>query len=174
MKSREFWIICRGPGFLVVVWFGSTFDPSPILPSVSWTGDTQENWEREMKCTVKLWNALVAHFFIQSKYSKLHFFNSVDMNRQRSAWQIVSAQCPSVNNHLANTTPTFKGTQEWEFFWLRFWILYYFIVSYVKILRFCKKKLFDLASIGGGTIFPRSPRTTRNEKNFWGRSKKYF
>ncbi len=21
----------------------------------------------------------------------------------------------------------FKGTQEWEFFWLRFWILYYFI-----------------------------------------------
>ncbi len=33
----------------------------------------------------------------------------------------------------------FKGTQEWEFFWLRFWILYYFIVSYVKILRFCKK-----------------------------------
>jgi len=32
-----------------------------------------------------------------------------------------------------------KGTQEWEFFWLRFWILYYFFVSYVKILRFCKK-----------------------------------
>ncbi len=32
----------------------------------------------------------------------------------------------------------FKGTQEWEIFWLRFWILYYFIVSYVKILRFCK------------------------------------
>ena len=32
----------------------------------------------------------------------------------------------------------FKSTQEWEFFWLRFWILYYFIVSYVKILRFCK------------------------------------
>ena len=32
----------------------------------------------------------------------------------------------------------FKGTQEWEFFWLQFWILYYFIVSYVKILRFCK------------------------------------
>jgi hypothetical protein len=26
-----------------------------------------------------------------------------------------------------------------NFFWLRFWILYHFIVSYVKILRFCKK-----------------------------------
>jgi hypothetical protein len=43
---------------------------------------------------------------------------------------------------------------------------YYFIVSYVKILRLCKKNLFDWASIGGGTIFPRSPRTTRNGKNF--------
>ncbi len=32
-----------------------------------------------------------------------------------------------------------KGTQDWEFFWLRIWILYYFIVSYAQILRFCKK-----------------------------------
>ncbi len=28
------------------------------------------------------------------------------------------------------------------------------------------KNFFDWAIIGGGTIFPRSPRTTRNEKNF--------
>ncbi len=41
----------------------------------------------------------------------------------------------------------------------------------IKILQ---KKLFDWASIGEGTIFPRSPRTTRNEKNFWARSKTYF
>ncbi len=26
-----------------------------------------------------------------------------------------------------------KGTQEWEFFWLQFWNLRYFFVSYVKI-----------------------------------------
>ncbi len=31
---------------------------------------------------------------------------------------------------------TFKGTQDWEFFWLRFWNLHYFFVIYVKILRF--------------------------------------
>ncbi len=31
-----------------------------------------------------------------------------------------------------------KGTQDWEFFGLRIWILYYFIVSYAQILRFCK------------------------------------
>jgi hypothetical protein len=29
-----------------------------------------------------------------------------------------------------------------------------------------KKKFFDWAIIGGGTIFPRSPRTTQNEKKF--------
>ncbi len=59
-----------------------------------------------------------------------------------------------------------KGTQDWEFFWLRFWNLRYFFDSYVKILRFYKKNIFDWAIIGGGTIFPGSPRTTRNEKKF--------
>jgi hypothetical protein len=47
-------------------------------------------------------------------------------------------------DHISKSFQTIswvKGTQEWEFFWLRFWILYYFIVSYVKILRFCKKNL---------------------------------
>jgi hypothetical protein len=29
-----------------------------------------------------------------------------------------------------------------------------------------QKKNFDWAIIGGDTIFPRSPRTTQNEKNF--------
>ncbi len=29
-----------------------------------------------------------------------------------------------------------------------------------------QKKLFDWPSFGGGAIFPRSPRTTRNEKIF--------
>ncbi len=29
-----------------------------------------------------------------------------------------------------------KGTQDWDFFWLRFWNLCYFFISYVKILRF--------------------------------------
>ncbi len=32
-----------------------------------------------------------------------------------------------------------KGTQDWEFFWLRFWNLRYFFVSYVKIFIFYKK-----------------------------------
>jgi hypothetical protein len=32
-----------------------------------------------------------------------------------------------------------KGKQEWEFFWLRFGIFYYFIVSYAEILRFLGK-----------------------------------
>ncbi len=41
---------------------------------------------------------------------------------------------------LSPLSPVFKGTQDWDFFWLRFWNLYYFFVSYVKILRFYKKK----------------------------------
>ncbi len=32
-----------------------------------------------------------------------------------------------------------KGTQDWEFFWLRFWNLRYFFVSHIKTLRFYNK-----------------------------------
>jgi hypothetical protein len=41
-------------------------------------------------------------------------------------------------------------------------------------MKILQKKLFDWASIGGGTIFPRSPRTTRNEKKFLSKVKKIF
>ncbi len=44
---REYWMIFR-PGFLGVVWFVST--SFPHLTSVSWTGDTQDDWERETPC----------------------------------------------------------------------------------------------------------------------------
>jgi hypothetical protein len=79
--------------------------------------------------------------------------------------------------YLPGPWPTghgFKGTQDWEFFLLQFWNLRYFFVSYVKILRFYRKIFFYWAFIGGGTIFPRSPRTTRNEKNFWARSNFFY
>ena len=67
-----------------------------------------------------------------------------------------------------------KGTQEWEFFWLRFWILYYFIVSYVKILRFCKKN-FLIGPVLEEVRFFRVVLGLRGmKKNFWARSKKYF
>ncbi len=47
-RSRDCWMIYRGPCFLAVVWFGSSPPPppSPPLPSGSSTGDTQEDWER--------------------------------------------------------------------------------------------------------------------------------
>ncbi len=38
-----------------------------------------------------------------------------------------------------NSCQRLKGTQDWDFFWLRFWNLHYFFISYVKILRFYKK-----------------------------------
>jgi hypothetical protein len=60
-----------------------------------------------------------------------------------------------------------------RFFWLRFWNLYYFFVSYVQILRFYPKK-FWLGHYWGRYDFPRSLRTTQNEKKFWVRSKFFF
>jgi len=46
--SREYWMIYRGPGFLVVVWFSSTpiLSPNPGTPSGCWTGGTQ--WHRKI------------------------------------------------------------------------------------------------------------------------------
>jgi hypothetical protein len=46
---------------------------------------------------------------------------------------------------------------------LNFVLFQCYLFQNIKILQ---KKLFDWASIEGGMIFPRSPRTTRNEKNF--------
>ncbi len=36
------------------------------------------------------------------------------------------------------------------------------------------KKFFDWTIMGGATIFPRSPRTTRNEKKFQDRPKNFL
>jgi hypothetical protein len=45
-EAREYWMTYRGPDFLAVAWFGSSATP----PSVSSTGNTQEDWERETTC----------------------------------------------------------------------------------------------------------------------------
>ncbi len=45
--AREYWIIYRVLSFLAVVWFCS---PDPPLPSVSSTGDIEEDWKREPTC----------------------------------------------------------------------------------------------------------------------------
>ncbi len=44
--GREYWMIYRGPEFLVVLQFGSS-PTSSALPAVSSTGDTQEDRERD-------------------------------------------------------------------------------------------------------------------------------
>ncbi len=46
---REYWMICRGPGFLAVVWFGS-FPPPPSPVSKLDRRHIQEDWERETTC----------------------------------------------------------------------------------------------------------------------------
>ncbi len=68
-----------------------------------------------------------------------------------------------------------KGTQDWEFFWLRFWNLRYFFVSYVKILRLYKKKNF-IGPLMGEVRFFRVVLGLRGmKKNFeLGQKKKFF
>jgi hypothetical protein len=48
----------------------------------------------------------------------------------------------------SNCRKHFKGTQDWDFFWLRFWNLYYFFISYVKIVRFYKKNFLIRPLLG--------------------------
>ncbi len=59
-------------------------------------------------------------------------------------------------------------------FWLRFKILYYFIVCYAKILRFWNQIFFYWTFMGGATIVPRSLKTKRNQTNFHDRPIFYF
>ncbi len=49
-----------------------------------------------------------------------------------------------------------------------------FLCQLCQNIKILQKKIFDWAIIGGGRIFPRSPRTTQNEKKFRARSKKFF
>jgi|LakMenE18May11ns_1017448.scaffolds.fasta_scaffold9429400_1 hypothetical protein len=60
----------------------------------------------------------------------------------------------------------FKGTQDWDFFWLRFWNLQYFFVSYVNILKFCKKNFWIGPLLGEVRFFRVVLRLRRMKKNF--------
>ncbi len=70
----------------------------------------------------------------------------------------------------------FKSTKDWEFFWLRFWNLRYFFISYVKILRFYKKNFLIRPLLGEVPVrFFRVVLGLRGmKKKFWARSKKIF
>jgi hypothetical protein len=46
-------MIYKGPGFLAVVWYGSSPAPFPLLTFVNSTGDKEEDWERETICWQK-------------------------------------------------------------------------------------------------------------------------
>ncbi len=50
--------------------------------------------------------------------------------RLRSTWMCQNNFFVIFNSFHWLKIDLVKGTQDWEFFWLRFWILYYFIVSY--------------------------------------------
>ncbi len=74
------------------------------------------------------------------------------------------------SRHLAKS---FKGTQDWDFFWLRFWNLYYFFVSHVKILRFYKKS-FLIVPFWGKVRFFRVVLGLRGIKIVFNQGQKFF
>ncbi len=80
------------------------------------------------------------------------------------AWQ--RATLPIAHAHL-------KGTQDWEFFWLRFWNLRYFFVSYVKILRFYKNN-FLIGPLLGEVRFFRVVLGLRGMKKNFEQGQKFF
>ncbi len=61
---------------------------------------------------------------------------------------------------------SFKGTQDWEFFWLRFWNLRYFFVSYIKILRFYQKNFLIGPLLGEVRFFRVVLGLRGTKKNF--------
>ncbi len=66
-----------------------------------------------------------------------------------------------------------KGTQAWEFFGLWFWNLYFFVVSYAEMLRFCWKNFFIgplLGEIGLFCVYSDYAEQT----NFGELGKKFF
>ncbi len=80
-------------------------------------------------------------------------------NQGYSAFSFQLKMClTNVNNLKIISRVSIKGTQDWDFFWLWFWNLYYFLISYVKTLRFYKKKIYDQAIFEGDTIFTLSLR----------------
>jgi hypothetical protein len=100
---------------------------------------------RNRMCIIKWmkFRSIIVHYG-ESTVRKLSKFSAWRWNHSSSIF--LSKFLPEcylwIQNKAKKPGPsfkTFKGTQEWEFFRLQFWILYYLIVSYSQILRFCKK-----------------------------------
>ncbi len=97
--------------------------------------------------------------FLSSPYTISIYVSPSPSNLGR---QSCRASCLCMNVVQSSWSSFIKGTQDWDFFWLRFWNLYYFFISYVKILRFYNKQIFDQAIIVEDTISPLSLRLSKS------------
>ncbi len=111
-----------------------------------------KHFQCQNRCFVKRVTALegflklVSNFKGASRNFECYFFYQIRnikcKNYQRSyrnyLLNIISLQKIFISWHNP-----FKGTQDWDFFWLWFWNLYYFFISFVKILRFYKKNFWS-------------------------------
>jgi hypothetical protein len=109
--------------------FYNTFD-TLCIPNYTW------DWTIAPKCTPPM-NIIISN--VLSLSLPLSMIRIHPTNPESMQIRIQKTMPRSLFRLKRDLFGFFKGTQEWEIFWVRFWILYYFIVSYVKILRFCKK-----------------------------------
>ncbi len=56
--------------------------------------------------------------------------------------------CLTFKGHWNLDTVTYLKGKDGDFFWLRFWNLYYFFISHVKILRFYQKNILIRPLLG--------------------------
>jgi hypothetical protein len=99
------------------------------------------------------------------KYLKVEYLGRIEHDFQKSSvigpWDHkVSVSAKNFKKILCLCT--FKGTQDWDFFWFRFWNLY-FLYKLCQNIKILQNFFFDQAIIGGDTIFPLSLRLSRIE-----------
>ncbi len=109
-------------------------------------GDSKNKWKGSfLGWFVVLFMPVQEVLFCNSCSSRL---NTKYFLHHRSLFQFISPHRPASWAAVVQGRLSLKGTQDWEFFWLRFWNLYHFFISYVKILRFYKKNFLIRPFLG--------------------------
>ncbi len=122
-RIREYWIIHRGPGFLAVVWFDSSFNPSSPVSKLSlfhslpeclccrayWRGGGGGGGGGE-DSTERTW------LYINHKWLKVWHSVVVSQFSIHNAFSEISGKA----FHLPSARSLVKGIESWDFPWLFF------------------------------------------------------
>jgi hypothetical protein len=145
---REYWMICRGPGFLAVVWFGSSPTSPFLLPSVISTGGAQKEWERETTAGVKggrggggaksyddekAWSSINHPIRSVSRVS-VRFELTKNQNKVRLSLVYYVRTITGFKPFAKNSQPFRQNQQNWSRWQTSFvpWVIYFMNASYAS------------------------------------------